>query len=90
MNKTELINSIATKAELNKKDTHKALDALLSSITDSLKKNKEVVLTGFGTFKVSHRVERPGFNPLTKLPILISASKTPSFKAGKTLKEAIK
>jgi nucleoid DNA-binding protein len=90
MNKSELIDIIATKAELTKKDARKALDALLVSITESLKKDKEVSFLGFGTFKVTHRVERPGFNPLTKLPILISASKTPTFKAAKSLKEAIK
>jgi len=90
MNKSELIEIIATKAGMTKKDAHKAVDALLASITESLKKDEEVALTGFGTFKVTRRVERPGFNPLTKLPILISASKNPTFKAGKTLKEAIK
>ena len=82
MNKTELIEIIANKAELTKKNTHKALDALLASITESLKKNEEVVLTGFGTFKVSHRVERPGFNLLTKLPILISVLKFLHLKLG--------
>jgi len=90
MNKSELINSIAIKAEMTKKDAHKAVDALLASITESLQKGEEVAIMGFGTFKVSHRVAREGFNPLTKLPIKISASKNPTFKAGRTLKEAIK
>lgn len=90
MNKTQLIDLIATKAELSKREAHKALDGLLDTITESLKDDHEVALIGFGTFKISHRAARTGFNPLTKLPISISASKIPTFKAGKSLKEAVK
>jgi DNA-binding protein HU-beta len=90
MNKTHLIESIAVKAEITKQESHKALDALLDTIIEALNSHGEIGITGFGTFKISHRAARDGFNPLTKLPISISASKIPTFKAGKTLKEAVK
>jgi DNA-binding protein HU-beta len=90
MNKSELIEIIANKAELTKKDAHKALDAVLASITETLKNGGEVALTGFGTFKVSHRAARKGKNPKTGEVLEIAASKVPTFKSGKTLKEAIK
>ncbi|WNE41670.1 MAG: DNA-binding protein HU [Mycoplasmataceae bacterium] len=90
MNKTELIEIIATKAELTKKDAHKAVDAFLEAITSSLRDNEEVSLIGFGTFKVSHRAARKGKNPKTGEVLEIKASKVPTFKSGKSLKEAIK
>lgn len=90
MNKTELIELIAKKAELSKREAHKSLDAILDTITENLKDDKEISLTGFGTFRISHRASREGFNPLTKIAISIAASKIPTFKAGKSLKEAVK
>ena len=90
MNKTELIEIIANKAEMTKKDAHKIVDAILASITETLKNNEEVALTGFGTFKVSHRAARKGKNPKTGEVLEIAASKVPTFKSGKSLKEAIK
>ena len=90
MNKTELIEIIADKAKLTKKDTHKVVDALLEAITASLKKDEDVSIVGFGTFKVSHRAARKGKNPKTGEVLTIKASKNPTFKSGKTFKEAIK
>ena len=90
MNKTELIEIIANKAEMTKKDAHKIVDAFLEAITTSLRDDEEVALTGFGTFKVSHRAARKGKNPKTGEVLEIAASKVPTFKSGKSLKEAIK
>jgi DNA-binding protein HU-beta len=90
MNKSQIIESISLKAEISKKDAHKALDAFLLTVTNSLKINEEVAITGFGSFKVSHRAARVGKNPKTGEVLQIAASKVPTFKAGKSLKEAIK
>lgn len=89
MNKQELIDQIAASAELSKADAGKALNAIVESITKSLKKGEPVSLIGFGTFKVSARAARTGRNPQTGKEIKIKASKTPSFKAGKGLKDAV-
>lgn len=90
MNKTELVNSVATKAELSKKDAEAAVSAVIESITEALADGDKVALVGFGTFDVKTRAARTGLNPRTKEKIQIAASKTPSFKAGKAFKEAIK
>lgn len=90
MNKTELINAIAEKSELSKKDADKALAAFIDTVTDELKNNGKVQLVGFGTFEVTERAARTGRNPQTGETIQISASKSPKFKAGKALKDAIK
>ena len=90
MNKTQIIESISLKAETSKKDAHKFLDAFLSTVTESLKNNEEVAIAGFGSFKVSHRAARKGKNPKTGEVLEIKASKVPTFKSGKSLKEAIK
>ncbi|WNE41532.1 MAG: DNA-binding protein HU-alpha [Mycoplasmataceae bacterium] len=90
MNKTELIELIAKNAELSKREAHNALEAIFAVITENLKVENEVAITKFGTFKISHRASREGFNPLTKIAISIAASKIPTFKAGKSFKEAIK
>ena len=87
MNKTELINAVAEKAGLSKKA---AENAPLSAITEGLKSDEKVQLVGFGSFEVKHRAERTGLNPRTKEPVTIAASKVPTFKAGKALKDAIK
>ncbi|MDR2571731.1 MAG: HU family DNA-binding protein [Oscillospiraceae bacterium] len=89
MNKTELISAIATKSGLSKKDSEKALVATIDSITDALQDGDKVQLVGFGIFDVKSRAARIGRNPKTKEPINIPATKTPVFKAGKALKEAV-
>ena len=90
MNKTELINAVAAKAEISKKDAEKALAAVLGSIEDALKAGDKVQLIGFGTFEVKERAARTGHNPKTGVAIEIAAAKVPSFKAGAALKTAIK
>ena len=89
MNKTELINAIAAKSGLSKKDSEKALAATVEAITCSLKKKEKVQLVGFGIFDVKDRAARIGRNPKTKEPINIPATRTPVFKAGKALKDAV-
>ena len=85
MNKTELINAVAEKAELSKKDA----EAAVTAITGALVEGEKVQLVGFGAFEVKARAERVGRNPQTKETITIPASKTPVFKAGKALKDAV-
>ncbi|MEE4278544.1 MAG: HU family DNA-binding protein [Halieaceae bacterium] len=89
MNKAELIDAIAAAADINKSDAARALDAVIDSITDSLKKGDQVSLVGFGTFSVKHRAGREGRNPQTGATIQIKASNVPGFKAGKALKDAV-
>ena len=89
MNKTELIESIAKKAGLSKKDAEAALKATIESIEEALKNNEKVVLVGFGTFSVKERAARTGRNPSTGKTIKIAASKAPAFKAGKELKDIV-
>ncbi|NLJ94998.1 MAG: HU family DNA-binding protein [Clostridiaceae bacterium] len=89
MNKTELIAAVAEKTNLTKKDSQKAVNAMLETITEELAKEEKVTLVGFGTFEVRHRVERQGRNPATKEVITIPASKSPAFKAGKNLKDRV-
>lgn len=90
MNKSELIQAIADKADLSKADAGRALDAMILVIGKALKKKDKVALVGFGTFQVRERAARTGRNPATGATLKIKASKTPSFKAGKALKDAIK
>jgi len=89
MNKTELINAIAAKSGLSKKDSEKALAATVCAIEGALKGGEKVQLVGFGIFDVKKRAARIGRNPKTKEPINIPATKTPVFKAGKALKDAV-
>ena len=89
MNKAELINSVAEKAGLSKKDTELAVNAVVDVITAALAKGDKVQLVGFGTFEVKARAARTGRNPKTKEEIKIPASKVPGFKAGKALKDAV-
>lgn len=89
MNKTELIAAIAEKAELSKKDSEKALNAVVSAITEELAQGGKVQLIGFGSFEVKKRAERVGRNPKTKEAISIPASTYPVFKAGKALKDEV-
>jgi DNA-binding protein HU-beta len=90
MNKTELVASVAAKANISKKDAEKAVAAFIDSVAEELKNGGKVQLIGFGTFAVRENAARNGINPLTKAPIQIAASKTPVFKAGAALKAAIK
>ena len=89
MNKTDLINSIASKSGLNKKNSEVALNAFIASVEDSLKTGDKVVLVGFGTFEVRKRAARKGRNPQTRQEITIPASNAPVFKAGKGLKDTV-
>ncbi|MBU4173621.1 MAG: HU family DNA-binding protein [Actinobacteria bacterium] len=89
MTKKELAEAVAEEVDLSKKDGAAAVDAMLNSITKTLKKGEKVSLVGFGTFEVRKRKARTGINPKTKEPIKIAASKAPAFKAGKAFKEAI-
>jgi DNA-binding protein HU-beta len=89
MNKAELINSIAEHAKLSKVDAGKALDALTTTISNTLKAGGSISLVGFGSFEVKERAERPGRNPQTGQEITIAATKVPAFKAGKTLKDVV-
>ena len=89
MNKTELIAAIAEKTELSKKDAEKALKAFTEVVEEELKKGEKIQLVGFGTFEVSERAAREGRNPQTGETMQIAASKSPKFKAGKALKDAI-
>ena len=89
MNKTELIATVAEKAELSKKDSEKAVNAVFEAITESLKAGDKVALVGFGTFDVKERAERTGKNPRTGEPVVIAATRVPGFKAGKGLTDAV-
>ena len=90
MNKSELIDQIAESADLSKASAGRALDAATDAIAAALAKGDSVALVGFGTFSVSERAARKGRNPRTGEEIMIAASKTPKFKAGKALKDAVK
>src|SRR5699024_9662799 len=90
MNKTELINAVAEKSELSKKDAGKAVDAVFETVMDSLSEGEKVQLIGFGNFEVRNRSARKGRNPQTGEEIQIPASKVPVFKTGKALKDAVK
>jgi len=89
MNKAELIAAIATKAELSKKDSEKALNAAVEAITAALKDGDKVSIVGFGTFETKTRAARMGRNPKTKVEIEIPACRVPGFKAGKALKDTV-
>ena len=90
MNRTELVSAMSEKSELTKVDAEKALKAFIDTVTDELKNGGKVQLVGFGTFEVAERAARKGRNPKTSEEIMIPASKTPRFKAGKSLKDIIK
>jgi DNA-binding protein HU-beta len=89
VNKAELVDAIADSADLSKAAASRALDSVISSITDALKDGDQVSLVGFGTFTVKDRAARTGRNPQTGQPIEIAAAKVPGFKAGKALKDAV-
>ncbi len=89
MSKQELVNYVADKTGLSKKDTEAALSSFIDGVKSALKKGDSVTLVGFGTFSVSHRNARTGRNPQTGATIQIPARKAPVFKAGKGLKETV-
>ena len=89
MNKTQLVDAVAVKSELSKKDAHKVLEAVLEVITEQLAQGETVTFVGFGTFKVNNRAARTGRNPRTGEEIKIAAARLPGFTAGKVLKDAV-
>ena len=89
MNKTELINAVADKTQLSKKDAEAAITATVEAIAEALTREEKVQLVGFGSFEVKKRAARVGRNPKTKESIEIPASVVPVFKAGKALKDAV-
>ena len=89
MNKTELVAAVAAKIDTTKKDAEKAVTAVLDTVAEALANGEKVQLVGFGTFEVAERPARQGINPQTKETIEIAASKSPRFKAGKALKDAV-
>ncbi|WP_448212284.1 HU family DNA-binding protein [Colwellia sp. MEBiC06753] len=88
MNKSQLVEKIAAGADIPKSAANRALDALTQSIGEALAGGSDVALVGFGSFKVSERAAREGRNPRTGETIQIAAAKVPTFKAGKSLKDA--
>lgn len=90
MTKKDLIVLVAKKANLTNKAAGDAVSALLVGIRDSLKNGEKVVITGFGTFSVRNRSERPGRNPKTGEKITLAARRAPGFTPGKTLKKAVR
>ena len=89
MNKADLINALAAKNEISKKDAEKAVNAVLGLIEEALKNGEKVQIMGFGSFEVKERAARTGKNPATGATIQIPASKAVVFKAGKALKDSI-
>lgn len=90
MNKTELISGVATKLGYTKKDVTAVVDATFAAITDALVNGDKVAVAGFGVFDITERAAREGRNPQTGEAIKIPATKSPKFKASKTLKDAVK
>jgi DNA-binding protein HU-beta len=89
VNKNDLVAKVADKSGLSKKDSEKALNAFIEAVADGLKEGDKVSVVGFGTFEVRERAARKGRNPQTGKEINIPASKTPAFKAGKSLKDLV-
>ena len=89
MNRTELVDAIAVKADISKKDADAAVKAFIEVVSDELQNKGKVQLVGFGTFETRARGARTGKNPRTGAAIKIAASKVPAFKAGKALKDAV-
>jgi len=90
MNKGDLINAIAEETSMSKAGAEAVINAFVGSVTGALKKGEKVTVTGFGTFSVSHRAARMGRNPQTGEAIQVKATIVPKFKAGASLKEAVR
>lgn len=89
MNKGEFVDAVSDASDLSKADAARAVEAVISTITKTLKQGDSVTLVGFGTFEVRKRGARTGRNPRTGETINIAASNNPAFKAGKALKDAV-
>ncbi len=89
VNKSQLVDQIATDADISKAAAGRALDSFIDAVTSALKDGDSVALVGFGTFSVRERAARTGRNPQTGESIEIAAANIPSFKAGKALKDAV-
>jgi DNA-binding protein HU-beta len=90
VNKDGLVEAVALKTDMAKKDVEMVIDTIVDVITEELRQGSKVTLTGFGAFRVSKRAPREGINPQTKARIQIPAMTLPKFTAGKALKEAVK
>ncbi len=90
MNKSDLVDAVAGRADMSKAEAGRAVDAVLGSVGDALGNGDSVSLVGFGTFSVRHTAARMGRNPQTGATMQIAASKVPGFKAGKALKDKVK
>ena len=90
MNKSDLVDAVAGRADMSKAEAGRAVDAVLGSVGDALGNGDSVSLVGFGTFSVRHRAARMGRNPQPGATMQIAASKVPGFKAGKALKDKVK
>lgn len=89
MNKTDLVNAVSAKTEVNKVTSKQVIEAAIEAVVEALKAGEKVSLVGFGTFSVTDRVGREGINPATGQPITIAAKKVAKFKAGSELDSAI-
>ena len=89
MTKSEFVDQVANRTNLGKKEAAEAVDAVLDTIEDTLKRGSDVVFSGFGKFHVSHRNARQGVHPRTGEPIQIAASNVPKFSAGASLKKSV-
>lgn len=89
MNKSELVDAVASATNSSKADAQASVDAVIDAITGALQQGDKVSLTGFGTFEVRDRAARTARNPQTGETIQVRASKAPAFKAGKGLKDAV-
>lgn len=90
MTKTTMVESVARNVGVTKAEASRVMEALIKSVTDALSKGEKVTMTGFGTFEVRQRAARMGRNPQTGATIQIPAQRTPAFRAGKSLKDAVK
>ena len=89
MNKAELVEHVATSADISKASAARAVEAVLAGITQSLRNAEPVAIAGFGTFDVRERAARTGRNPKTGAALAIDAARVPTFRAGKSLRDAI-
>ena len=89
MNKADLIAKVAEKSSLSKKDSEKAVSAIVDAIVEAVAAGEKVQIVGFGTFEQRERKERSGVDPRTHEKLIIPASKVPAFKAGKSFKETV-
>ncbi len=90
MTKMDLIDAVASRSGVSKADAGRAVEAVIEGISSALARGEKVTVTGFGTFEVRQRAARMGRNPQTGAPLHIPATKTPAFKAGKGLKDAVR